>query len=88
KSKELAKELNIKTVIVDAVCFVNKNDINEYRKNKKRIEGENSYVPTEDNDDEEELYFKSFEEIAEKYPNDSDSILRTNEIADKCNLIF
>ena len=38
KSKELAKEFNVKTVMVDAVCFVNKEDVDEYRKNKKQVE--------------------------------------------------
>ena len=88
KSKELAKEFNVKTVMVDAVCFVNKEDVDEYRKNKKQVGNKHGYKPTEDADYEEDMYFKSFEEIAKKYPNDLDSISRTNEIADKCNLFL
>ena len=88
KTKELALLYNVKTVIFDAVCYVERDDVDAYRTAKKIIESKNAYGPISDEEYEKDLYFKSYEEIVRKYLFDLDSIHRTQEIADKCNLVF
>lgn len=84
--KQLAKANNIKTVICDKVCFVNKEDFDVYKANKKAFEAHNGYKQNVVEEDDADLYFKSFDEILNKYPNDIESIRNTQEIADKCDL--
>ena len=88
RAKKLALLYNVKTVIFDAVCYVEKGAVDAYRTAKKIIESKNGYEPISDEEFEKDLYFKSYEEIVRKYPFDLDSIHRTQEIADKCNLVF
>ena len=45
-------------------------------------------TPTGMSFETDEFYLKSYEEMCEAFPEDTDAVLRTQEIADKCNLDF
>ena len=86
KLKTLASELDIKTVITNDIHYVNKEDA-EAQDALLCIQTQR-YVDETDRMrmGAEEFYVKTYDEMAVLFPNDIDSLDRTLEIADKCNV--
>ena len=86
--KEYAKKYNIKTVVTNDVHYVNKEDAEMQDvamcvAMQKTIDDPNRMKFEND-----EFYFKSYEEMASIFPDDLDAFENTLEIADKCNYGF
>ena len=86
KLKALAAELGIQTVITNDIHYVNREDA--------EVQDVLLCIQTQRYVDEpdrmrmgaEEFYVKSYDELAKVFPHDLDSLDRTLEIADKCNV--
>ena len=86
KLKSLAAELGIETIITNDIHYVNQED----------AEAQDALlcIQTQRFVDEtdrmrmgaEEFYVKSYDELARLFPNDTDSLDRSLEIAEKCNV--
>ena len=86
--KEYAKKYNIKTVITNDVHYVNKEDAEMQDvamcvAMQKTIDDPNRMKFEND-----EFYFKSYEEMANVFPDDLQSLENTLEVAEKCNYGF
>lgn len=86
--KEYAKKYNIKTVVTNDVHYVNKEDAEMQDvamcvAMQKTIDDPNRMKFEND-----EFYFKSYEEMASIFPDDLDAFENTLEIAEKCNYSF
>ncbi len=86
KLKALAIELQIPTVITNDIHYVNKEDA-EAQDALLCIQTQR-YVDEHDRMrmGAEEFYVKSYDELASIFPNDTDALNRTLEIAEKCNV--
>ncbi len=86
--KEYAKKYNIKTVITNDVHYVNREDAEMQDvamcvAMQKTIDDPNRMKFEND-----EFYFKSYEEMANVFPDDLQSLENTLEVAEKCNYGF
>lgn len=86
KLKMLAEKLNIKTVITNDIHYVRKEDA-EAQDALLCIQTQR-YVDEQDRMrmGAEEFYLKSYDEMLTAFPNDAESLDRTLEIAEKCNI--
>lgn len=86
--KILASKHNIKTIVTNDVHYLEKEDAPVHEvmlciNTKTTLDDPNHMKFTG-----EEFYFKSYDEMLEAFPDDEESLLNTNEIADKCNFSF
>ena len=86
--KEYAKKYNIKTVITNDVHYVNNEDaemqdIAMCVAMQKTVDDPNRMKFPND-----EFYFKSYEEMANVFPDDLEALDNTLEVAEKCNYSF
>lgn len=86
--KILALKHNIKTIVTNDVHYLEKEDAPVHEvmlciNTKTTLDDPNHMRFTGD-----EFYFKSYEEMLQAFPDDEQSLLNTNEIADKCNFKF
>ena len=85
KLKEYAKKYNIKTVATNDVHYIYREDsvtqdvLMCVQMGKTIDDPERMKFPND------EFYFKSYDEMAQVFPNDLDALETTLEIADKCN---
>ena len=85
KLKEYAKKYNIKTVATNDVHYIYREDsvtqdvLMCVQMSKTIDDPDRMKFPND------EFYFKSYEEMAEAFPNDLDALETTLEIAEKCN---
>lgn len=85
KLKEYAKKYNIKTVATNDVHYIYKDDAQVQdvlmcvQMSKTIDDPDRMKFPND------EFYLKSYDEMAEVFPNDLDALATTLEIADKCN---
>lgn len=86
KLRTLAKTLGIKTVATNDIHYVKKDDADAQDVllciQTQRFVDEPDRMRMET----DEFYLKSYDEMAEALPNDSDALDTTNEIAEKCNV--
>ena len=86
--KEYAKKYNIKTVVTNDAHYLNREDAEIQDvlmcvQMQKTIDDPNRMKFEND-----EFYFKSYEELAERFPDDLDALENTLEVAEKCNYEF
>lgn len=86
--KEYAKKYNIKTVITNDAHYLNREDAEIQDvlmcvQMQKFVDDPNRMKFSND-----EFYFKSYEELAEVFPDDLDALENTLEVAEKCNYGF
>jgi len=86
--KEYAKKYNIKTVVTNDVHYVNKEDAEMQDVAMCVAMQKNIDDPNRMKFENDEFYFKSYEEMASIFPDDLDAFENTLEIADKCNYSF
>ncbi len=86
--KDYAKKYNIKTVITNDVHYVNKEDAEMQDVAMCVAMQKNIDDPNRMKFENDEFYFKSYEEMANVFPDDLDAFENTLEIADKCNYGF
>lgn len=85
KLKEYAKKYNIKTVATNDVHYIYRDDAQVQdvlmcvQMSKTIDDPDRMKFPND------EFYLKSYDEMAEAFPNDLDALETTLEIADKCN---
>ena len=86
KLKKLASDLEIKTIITNDIHYVYKEDA-EAQDALLCIQTQR-YVDEQDRMrmGAEEFYLKSYDEMLRVFPNDADSLDRSLEIAEKCNV--
>ncbi len=85
KLKEYAKKYNIKTVATNDVHYIYREDSVTQDVLMCVQMGKTIDDPDRMKFPNDEFYFKSYEEMAEAFPNDLDALETTLEIADKCN---
>jgi len=85
KLKEYAKKYNIKTVATNDVHYIYKEDSVTQDVLMCVQMGKTIDDPDRMKFPNDEFYFKSYDEMAEAFPNDLDALETTLEIADKCN---
>ncbi len=86
--KALAKKFNVKTVVTNDVHYIDKEDADAQDVLMCVQTSVNIDTPNRMKMPCNEFYLKSYEEMAELFPDDLDAVERTNEIADKCNFSF
>ncbi|MBQ1631436.1 MAG: DNA polymerase III subunit alpha [Clostridia bacterium] len=86
KLRTLARTLGIKTAATNDIHYVKKDDADAQDVllciQTQRFVDETDRMRMET----EEFYLKSYDEMAEALPDDSDALETTNEIAEKCNV--
>ena len=85
KLKEYAKKYNIKTVATNDVHYIYREDSVTQDVLMCVQMGKTVDDPDRMKFPNDEFYFKSYDEMAEAFPNDLDALETTLEIADKCN---
>ena len=85
KLKEYAKKYNIKTVATNDVHYIYREDSVTQDVLMCVQMGKTIDDPDRMKFPNDEFYFKSYEEMAQVFPNDLDALETTLEIADKCN---
>jgi len=85
KLKEYAQKYNIKTVATNDVHYIYKDDAETQDVLMCVQMGKTIDDPDRMKFPNDEFYFKSYDEMAELFPNDLDALETTIEIADKCN---
>lgn len=86
--KEYAKKYNIKTVVTNDAHYLNREDAEIQDvlmcvQMQKFVDDPNRMKFAND-----QFYFKSYEELAEVFPDDLDALENTLEVAEKCNYGF
>lgn len=86
KLRQLAKELDIKTVATNDIHYVNKEDAEAQDvllciQTQRFVDEENRMKM-----EAEEFYCKSYEEMCQALPQDEEAIHNTLEVAEKCNV--
>ena len=85
KLKEYAKKYNIKTVATNDVHYIYREDAEVQDVLMCVQMGKTIDDPDRMKFPNDEFYLKSYDEMAEAFPNDLDALETTIEIADKCN---
>ena len=85
KLKEYAKKYNIKTVATNDVHYIYREDAVTQDVLMCVQMGKTIDDPDRMKFPNDEFYLKSYEEMAEAFPNDLDALENTMEIVDKCN---
>ena len=86
--KEYAKKYDIKTVITNDVHYVNKEDAEMQDVAMCVAMQKNIDDPNRMKFENDEFYFKSYEEMAIIFPDDLQALDNTLEVAEKCNYGF
>ena len=86
--KEYAKKYNIKTVVTNYAHYLNREDA-EIQDVLMCVQMQKTLDdPNRMKFENDEFYFKSYEELAERFPDDLDALENTLEVAEKCNYSF
>ena len=88
KLREIAKKYGVKTVATNDVHYINKDDAEVQDVLMCVQMGKTLNDPDRLKFSTEEFYFKTYDEMAELFPDDLESLATTIEIADKCNFEF
>lgn len=86
--KEFAKKYNIKTVATNDVHYINREDAEVQDVLMCVQMGKTINDPNRLKFPNDEFYLKTYDEMAEVFPNDLDALATTLEIADKCTFSF
>ncbi len=86
--KEYAKKYNIKTVVTNDVHYVNKEDAEMQDVAMCVAMQKNIDDPNRMKFENDEFYFKTYEEMASIFPDDLEALENTLEVAEKCNYGF
>ncbi len=86
--RKLSRETGIKTVVTNDVHYIEKADSETQRvllciQTGSTVSSENALEFATD-----EFYLKSYEEMAKAFPEDTEALNTTEEIAEKCNMEF
>ena len=88
KLRELAKKYGIKTVATNDVHYINKDDAEVQDVLMCVQMGKTLNDPDRLKFSTDEFYFKTYDEMAELFPDDLESLANTIEIANKCDFEF
>ncbi len=88
KLKEIGRKLGIKTVVTNDVHYINREDA-ELQDVLSCIDmGKRIDDPDRMKMPNSEFYLKTYDEMAQMFPGDEESLATTLEIAEKCNVKF
>ena len=88
KLREYAKKYDIKLVATNDVHYINRDDAEMQDVLMCVQMGKTVDDPDRMKFPNDEFYFKTYDEMAEIFPNDLDALETTMEIADKCNFRY
>ena len=86
--REYSKKFNVKTVVTNDVHYVVKEDAEPHDVLLCVQTGSDYNDPNRMRFSSDDYYMKSYDEMAELFPDDLDALATTVEIADKCNFEF
>ncbi len=86
--REFAKKYNIKKIATNDVHYIYREDAEAQDVLMCVQMGKTLDDPNRLKFENDEFYLKSYDEMLKALPDDEDAILNTNEIADKCDVVF
>ena len=86
--REFAKKYNIKKIATNDVHYIYREDAEAQDVLMCVQMGKTLDDPNRLKFENDEFYLKSYDEMVKALPDDEDAILNTNEIADKCDVVF
>ena len=86
--REFAKKYNIKKIATNDVHYIYREDAEAQDVLMCVQMGKTLDDPNRLKFENDEFYLKNYDEMLKALPDDEDAILNTNEIADKCDVVF